>query len=626
MSNIEENLAFILSSRYGEDVRQAIHDAIHDCYEDGRAGATDLVAREQIANLVANEGSTNKDSELVDTRVDFNGNTFSSAGDSIRNQSKINFLKEASFRLKNLEEAVSLSWNVGFVDKNGGIETTLSIYRYASIPYTAQEAYILYDSFYYKAIQPYVMKGNSGKVYYYNGFSNASDETRYLLDCIPMIFPEDGTLYINGIYNKSSNKKIPVLKKYIDRNSFGDEKIPDLSKKLLEMATRLFPNNGDNISLPFTAGNGYIDTAGNIAGQGVSEYQHVKIPYKANKQYILYDSFYYKAIQPYVMKGNSGTVYYYNTWAAYWDRHPAVEQNKMYPIDQISLVFPEDGILYINRLTDGINTANPRLKTADFPYDFNYDSIPWNKKDEIRGYNILYGKKWAVCGDSFTDNGYRSSDGESPIIEEDGPYKGYRKVYGYIIGNRNNMTIQHLAAGGRTMATPADGTFSNCFSKDIYKTIASDVDYITLYFGINDSHHEHGSTGSDGEDTSGEIPLGNIDDETVNTFYGAWNVVLPYLIEHYPFAHIGILVSNGVDRDAYRTATIEIANKWGIPYIDLNGDERTPMMIRSSNPAHSSEAKQLRLNAQKVSNSNLHPNATAHEYESYFIENFLRSI
>ena len=98
------------------------------------------------------------------------------------------------------------------------------------------------------------------------------------------------------------------------------------------------------------------------------------------------------------------------------------------------------------------------------------------------------------------------------------------------------------------------------------------------------------------------------------------------MIENYPFAHIGILVSNGVDRDEYRTATIEIADKWGIPYIDLNGDSRTPMMIRSSNPTHSKEARDLRTNAQKISATNQHPNADAHEYESYFIENFLRSI
>lgn len=46
---IEENLRKIQEARYGREVRGAIHDAIHECYEDGRAGATDLIAREQIA-------------------------------------------------------------------------------------------------------------------------------------------------------------------------------------------------------------------------------------------------------------------------------------------------------------------------------------------------------------------------------------------------------------------------------------------------------------------------------------------------------------------------------------------------------------------------------------------------
>ena len=86
MSNIEQNLAFILSSRYGEDVRQAIHDAIHDCYEDGKAGAVDLTAREQIANLVANAGSTDKDSELVDIRAGVDGTIYDSAGEAVRSQ------------------------------------------------------------------------------------------------------------------------------------------------------------------------------------------------------------------------------------------------------------------------------------------------------------------------------------------------------------------------------------------------------------------------------------------------------------------------------------------------------------------------------------------------------------
>lgn len=52
MSDIETNLNTIITAVHGRDVRQAIHDAIHDCYEDGKAGATDLVARERISEIV----------------------------------------------------------------------------------------------------------------------------------------------------------------------------------------------------------------------------------------------------------------------------------------------------------------------------------------------------------------------------------------------------------------------------------------------------------------------------------------------------------------------------------------------------------------------------------------------
>lgn len=83
---IEKYLGDILAARYGEEVRQSIHDAIHQCYEDGRAGATDLVAREQIANLVANAGAEGKDSELVDIRVGADGMTYESAGEAVRGQ------------------------------------------------------------------------------------------------------------------------------------------------------------------------------------------------------------------------------------------------------------------------------------------------------------------------------------------------------------------------------------------------------------------------------------------------------------------------------------------------------------------------------------------------------------
>lgn len=114
MSNIEQNLQKILSSRYGKDVRQAIHDGIHDCYEDGKAGAVDLVAREQIANLVANNNPTEGNSELIDIRVGADGKTYPSAGDAVREQ--ISSLKE------DLENNVSNDFlalrNNGIFNKN----------------------------------------------------------------------------------------------------------------------------------------------------------------------------------------------------------------------------------------------------------------------------------------------------------------------------------------------------------------------------------------------------------------------------------------------------------------------------------------------------------------------------
>lgn len=235
----------------------------------------------------------------------------------------------------------------------------------------------------------------------------------------------------------------------------------------------------------------------------------------------------------------------------------------------------------------------------------------------------LRGRKWAVCGDSFTAGNFSGSS--APVIES-GRYQGHVATYPWLIASRANMEIQDLALGGRTLATPADGSFSNCFSDGIYRTIAEDADIVTLYFGINDSHHRPGASGSDGEDVSGIIKLGTIDDADATTFYGAWNVVVPWILENRPDAHLGIIASNGCETDDYRLATIAIARKWGVPCLDLNGDERTPMMLRSTNPDISSEAKDIALAKWRVGESNQHPNAAAHAFESTVIEHFLRTL
>ena len=243
-----------------------------------------------------------------------------------------------------------------------------------------------------------------------------------------------------------------------------------------------------------------------------------------------------------------------------------------------------------------------------------------------------YGKKWVVFGDSFTAGGYNTSDGFDASVYkyQNGKYAGKNITYPYIIAERSDMEIVQYFAGGRTLANPADGSFTNSITNPsgscYYQTIPADADYITIYLGINDSHHESGTSGGDGEDVTGVIQLGTIDDQDTSTFCGAWNVVLPWLMTNRPNAHIGIIVSNGVDRVEYRTATIAAAKKWGIPYLDLNGDERCPAMIRTVNPDISAEAKEILRQKWRVTETNGHPNTAAQRFQSAFIENWLRTL
>lgn len=51
MADIITLLQSIRQARYGKDVREAIASGIETCYEDGKTGATDLQAREDIIAL-----------------------------------------------------------------------------------------------------------------------------------------------------------------------------------------------------------------------------------------------------------------------------------------------------------------------------------------------------------------------------------------------------------------------------------------------------------------------------------------------------------------------------------------------------------------------------------------------
>ena len=230
--------------------------------------------------------------------------------------------------------------------------------------------------------------------------------------------------------------------------------------------------------------------------------------------------------------------------------------------------------------------------------------------------NVLFGKKLVACGDSFTEGdftGYTDENGlsgkNSPVIYDTN--RGMYKTYPWWIAERNNMTLVNEAKCGTTLTYIPE--YTNAFSETRYKNLPKDADYILIKIGIND------------ETGHKNAPLGTIDDTTNATFYGAWNVVLEYIITNHPWAKIGIIVTNGTSEN-YANAIKECAKKWGIPYLDEANGEQVPLLNRTNKSYVCKKAKDLRDAQMKVGGTNGHPNIKAHEYESTIVENFLKSL
>lgn len=211
--------------------------------------------------------------------------------------------------------------------------------------------------------------------------------------------------------------------------------------------------------------------------------------------------------------------------------------------------------------------------------------------------NVLYGKKYVACGDSFTHGDFTSVSNTTDNYDY---VTNQYKTYPWHIAKRNGMNLINLAVNGSKTSD-----FIN-----IYKNIPTDADYITIAYGLNDY--------------SDNMPIGTIDDtEEDATFMGYLNTAFTWISKNIPFAHVGIVIMPAYMGNAYRVAQEALARKYGFAVLNMY-NANVPMFMNKDGA--DSTIQSDKYNKFIVSETNGHPNEKAHKFMSTFIENFLRSI
>lgn len=532
MSNIEENLAFILRSRYGGDVRQAIHDAIHDCYEDGKAGATDLIAREQIAytdeklsaqiaNLVANEGTTEKDSELIDVRVGFDGYTYPSAGDAVRSQAE-NLADDidaiAVFGYKSLDVEFTDGEYIPYFNKDKVISNISA--KYVKISCKRGEKYKIKTQNFYEARGYAVFSSlEKGAIMYYR-------ESNMDIISEEITIPDDGVLLVISSYTSYQ----PVIEKLLPINKDYYAKEKDFTELYLSFVP-VYDNFYNNLI--------------NLAGRSVIKDKALNFQIGAKYSLVESEGYYtVKNLLP-VKEGEEYTCFPKYARAVVYNSDLIVIDSLYDGISEsLHYIMPENsaylGLFWTNNKPFGIfrgNILNPGYVSPD---------IFSGKSSAIN--NLT----WCAFGDSLTD--------PNTLQNEDSGTKNYVDFVRFATGLR----VINLGKGGSGYM--ADNNYNQSFV-DRITDIPPDVDIITCFGSFNDY-------------TKANMNIGDISDTTEDTLYGCLNKFVNDVHEQCPDAILALIsptpwssynnVSGNSDfAETYVKAISDISKKYGLPFLDL---------------------------------------------------------
>lgn len=227
MAGIQEYLDLIKNAVYGRDVRQAIHDGIHQCYEDGRAGAIDLVAREEIAELVAPSGEAPSAAEVTDARIGADGISYTSLG--LANRTQFSNLNDSLFAAQLIDILKMWKYPIPAQPLNGVTFTYIDKAKY-QISGTASASTVL-DIFSSFTQMPLGMKAGEKYMLHVEGVKGVE---------FRIFFSTNGSSWNAQTYNI---KQMPV----------GGEFVIEVPSNALGVLVRLYVSAGTNVNTLFSA-------------------------------------------------------------------------------------------------------------------------------------------------------------------------------------------------------------------------------------------------------------------------------------------------------------------------------------------------------------------------------------
>ena len=283
MSDIMNELKTIREARYGKEVRESIAAGIETCYKEGRAGTTDLQARQDLLTTKTEldverkrlneldstkaskteldverkrinqmtklpDGSTTGDAELADIRVASNGRTYDTAGGAVRGQ--VGGLIEKTDAINSaIYSAIEATSVTGYRLKDGGIENATNSKKVAVY-------HVLNDMYYIKTKYGYQFRSSTDGDSTISTFLGACDGVIQAVDgarflAVEMDTEDDNNYGVFEAVNELEKVKNSRLKLDADLEESGKaadakavgEAVGSLKEDLSNKITKFYASN-----------------------------------------------------------------------------------------------------------------------------------------------------------------------------------------------------------------------------------------------------------------------------------------------------------------------------------------------------------------------------------------------